>query len=71
MRNAYKILVGKREGKRSLGRPSHRWEDNITVNLRVIGWEVGWIYLAQVREQWRALVRRVMNLQFHKRRGVP
>jgi hypothetical protein len=60
-RNAYKILVGKPEGKRPLGRPRRRWVDNIKIDLREIGWD--WIDLAQDREQWRALVNTVMNLQ--------
>jgi len=48
MRNAYKILVGKPEGKRPLGRHRHRWEDNIRMGLREIGSEgVDWIHLAQ------------------------
>jgi hypothetical protein len=48
MRNAYKILVGKPEGKTSLGIPRHRWEDNIRMDLREIRWEgVDWIHLAQ------------------------
>jgi len=47
MRNAYKILVRKPEGKRLLGRPRHRWEDNIGMDLREIGWEgVNWMHLA-------------------------
>jgi hypothetical protein len=63
-RNAYRILVGKPEGKRPLGRPRRRWEDNIRINLREIGWGgVDWIDLAQHRDQWRALVNTVMNLR--------
>jgi hypothetical protein len=63
-RNAYRIMVGKPEGKRPLGRHRHRWEDNMKMNLRVIGWGgVDWIELAQDRDQWRALVNTVMNLQ--------
>jgi len=47
MRNAYSILVGKPEGKRSLGRPRHRWEDNIGIDFREIGWEgVDWMHVA-------------------------
>jgi hypothetical protein len=47
MRNAYKILVGKPEGKKALGRPRRRWEDNIRMDLRGIGWEgVDWMHLA-------------------------
>jgi hypothetical protein len=60
-RNAYRILVGKPEGKRSLGRPRSRWVDNIKIDLREIG--LDWIELAQDRDQWRALVNRVMNLR--------
>jgi hypothetical protein len=56
--------VGKSEGKRPLGRPRRRWVDNIKVDLRGIGWAcIGWIVLAQVRDQWRALVNMVMNLR--------
>jgi hypothetical protein len=62
-RNSYRILVGKPEGNRPLGRPRHRWEGNITMNLRV-GWDgVNWIDLAQDTDQWRSLVNTVMNLQ--------
>jgi hypothetical protein len=61
-RNAYRILVGKPEGKRSLGRSRRRWVDNINMDLREIGWDgVDWIVLAQDRDQWRALVNTVMN----------
>jgi hypothetical protein len=64
MRNAYKISVVKREGKRPLGRLNYRWEDNIRMDLREIGWEgVDWIHLAQDRDQWRAVVKTVMNLR--------
>jgi hypothetical protein len=63
-RNACRVLVGKSGGKRPLGRPRHRWEDNIKVDLREIGWGgMDWIHLAQDRDQWRALVNTVMNLQ--------
>jgi hypothetical protein len=63
-RNAYRILVGKPEGKRLLGRPRHRWEDNIRMDLREIGWGgMDWIGLAQDRDQWRALVNTVTNLR--------
>jgi len=58
-------LVRKPEGKRPLGRPRRRWEDNIKMDLREIGWEdVDWIHLAQDRDQWRALVNTKMNLRF-------
>jgi hypothetical protein len=63
-RNAYRILVGNPEGKRPLGRPRRRWVDNIKIGLREIGWDGGdWIDLAQDRDQWRALVKAVMNLR--------
>jgi hypothetical protein len=63
-RNAYRILVGKPEGKRPLGRPRRRWVENIKMDLREIGWDgVDWIELAQDRDQLRALVKTVMNLQ--------
>jgi hypothetical protein len=63
-RNAYRILVGKPEGKRPLGRPRCRWVDNIEMDLREIGWYViDWIDLAQDRDQWRALMNMVMNLR--------
>jgi hypothetical protein len=63
-RNAYRILVGKLEGNRPLGRPRRRWEDNIKRDLREIGWGcMDWIHLPQNRDQWKALVNTVMNLQ--------
>jgi hypothetical protein len=63
-RNAHRILVGKPEGKRPLGRPRRWWVDNIKIDLREIGWDgMDWIDLAQDRDQWRALVNTVMNLR--------
>jgi len=69
LRNAYKILVEKPEGKRELGRHKSRWEDNIRMDLREIRWKgVDWVHLAQDRDQWRALVNTVMSLL--KGRGI-
>jgi hypothetical protein len=63
-RNAYRILVGKPEGKKPLGRPRRRWANNIKMDLREIGWDGrDWIELAQDRDQWRALVNTAMNLR--------
>jgi hypothetical protein len=61
--NAYRIFVGKPEGRRQLGRPSCRWMDNIKKDLREIGKDaMDWIDLVQDRDQWRALVNTAMNL---------
>jgi hypothetical protein len=69
-KNAYRILVGKPEGKRPLRRPRHRWEDNIKMDLREIGWGgIDWIDLAQDRDRWRALVNTVMNFRVYKMLG--
>jgi hypothetical protein len=58
------ILVEKPEGKGPRGRHRHRWEDNIRMDLREIGWEdVNWIHLAQNRDWWQALVNTVMSVQ--------
>jgi hypothetical protein len=63
-RNAYRILVGKPERRRSLGRSRRRWVDNIKMDLRERGWDgMDWIDLVQDTDQWRALVNAVMNLQ--------
>jgi hypothetical protein len=62
VRGAY-ILVGRPEGKRPLERPRRRWEDNIKMDLREIGFvDVDWIHLSQDRDRWRALVNAVMSL---------
>ncbi|KAJ4434738.1 hypothetical protein ANN_23306 [Periplaneta americana] len=63
-RNAYRVLVGRPEGKRPLGRPRRRWEDNVKMDLREVGYDGrDWINLAQDRDQWRAYVREAMNLR--------
>jgi hypothetical protein len=63
-RGAYRALVGKPEGRRPLGRPRRRWEDNIKMDLREVGWRViNWINLAQDRDRWRAVVNAVMDLR--------
>jgi hypothetical protein len=63
VRGAYNILVGRPEGRRPVGRPRRRWENNIKMDLREIGFgDVDWIHLAQDRDRWRALVNTVMNL---------
>jgi hypothetical protein len=63
-RNAYRLLVRKPEGKRPLGKPRHRWVDNIKMDLLDMGSGcVGWIGLTQDRDKWRALVSAVMNLR--------
>jgi hypothetical protein len=63
-RGVYRVLFGKPEGKRKMGRPRHRWEDNIKIDLREIGIDgANWILLAQDRVQWRACVNTVMNLR--------
>jgi hypothetical protein len=65
VRGAYNILVGKPEGRRPLGRPRRRWEDNIKMDFWEIGFgDVDWINLAHYRDRWRALVNTVMNLRF-------
>jgi hypothetical protein len=63
-RNAYRIFVGNPEGKRPLERPRRRWVDNIKRNLSERGWDdMDWIDLAQVRDEWRALVNTIMNFR--------
>jgi transcription termination factor 2 len=63
MRNAYKILVEKPEGKRPLGRPRRRWKDDIKIDLSKTGLgDVDWIHQALDRDRWRVLVKMVMNL---------
>jgi len=60
-RGVHRVLVGKPEGKRPLGRPKRRWEDNIKMDLREVGGGGVWMELAQDRDRWRALVNTVMN----------
>jgi hypothetical protein len=63
-RNAYRLLVGKPEGKRPLERQRRRWVDNIRMDLVEMGWgDVNWIGLAQDRGKWRVLVNSVINLR--------
>jgi hypothetical protein len=63
-RGVYRVFVGKSEGKRPLGRPSCRWEENIMMDLQEVGCEgMDWIGLTQNRCKWRALVKAVMNLR--------
>jgi len=70
-RGVHRVLVGKPEGKRPLGRPRRRWEDNIKTDLQEVGEGFGdWMELAQDRDRWRALVSTVMNLRVPKMRGI-
>jgi hypothetical protein len=63
-RDVYRVLVVKPEGKRPLGKPRHRWEDNIKINLQEVGCKgMYWIALAQARDRCRALVNAAMNLR--------
>ena len=64
-RGMYRVLVGKSEGRRQLGRPRHRWVDNIRMDLQeVVCGYMDWIGLAQDRDRWRTLVNAVMNIRF-------
>jgi hypothetical protein len=63
IRIVYKILVGKSEGKKPLGRPECIWEDNIRMDFWVTGWRgVDWMHIGQDKNQWQALVNMIMNL---------
>jgi hypothetical protein len=63
-RGMYRVLVGKPEGKKPLGRPTRRWEDNIKMDLQEVGCRsMDWSELARDRDRWRALVNAVMNLR--------
>jgi len=69
-RGVHRVLVGKPEGKRPLGRPRHRWEDNVKMELQKVGGGCGdWMELAKDRDRWRALVSTVMNFQVPKKAG--
>jgi hypothetical protein len=64
-KGVYRVLVGKPEGNRSLGRPRRRWEDNNKMHLQEVGCGgMDWIEVAQYSDRWRALVNAVMNLRF-------
>ena len=70
-RGVHRVLVVKPEGKRQLGRPRRRWEDNIKMDLQEVRGDCGdWIELAQDRDRWRALVSTLMNLRVPKVRGI-
>ena len=70
-RGVHRVLVGKPEGKRPLGRPRRRWEDNIKTDLQDVGRGCGdWMELARDRDSWRTLVSRVRNLRVPKMRGI-
>jgi len=70
-KGVYRVLVGKPEGKRPLGRTRRRWKDNIKMDLQEVGCGgMDWIELAQHRDSWRALVNAVKNLGFHKMRVI-
>jgi hypothetical protein len=69
-RGAYRGLLGRPEGRRPLGRPRRRWEDNIKMDLQEVGWGgLDWIYMALDRDRWRAVVNAVMNLRGFIKRG--
>ena len=69
-RVVHRVLVGKPEGKRPLGRPRRRWEDNIKMDLQKVGGGCGdWMELAQDMDRWRALVSTVRNIRVPKMRG--
>jgi len=70
-RGVHRVLVGKPEGKRSLGRPRCKWEDNINMDLQEVGGSCGdWMELAQDRDRWQALVGTVKNLRVPKMQGI-
>jgi hypothetical protein len=62
-RGAYRVLVGRPEGRRPLGRPRRKWEDNIEMDVQEVGWGgMDWIDMAQDRDRWLTVVSAVMNL---------
>ena len=70
-RSVHRVLVGKPEVKRPLGRPRRRWENNIKMDLQEVGGGCGdWMELAQNRESWRVLVNTVMNIRVPKMRVI-
>ena len=70
-RGVYRVLVGKSEGKRPMGRPRRRWEDNIKMDLQEVGGDFGdWMELAQDRDSWRAHVSTVINFGVPKMWGI-
>jgi hypothetical protein len=70
-RGMHRVLVGKPEGKRLLGRPRRRWEDNIKMDLLEVGGSYGdWVELVQYRDRWWALVATVRNFRVPKMRGI-
>jgi hypothetical protein len=63
-RGVYRVFVGRRDGKRPLGRPRHRWENNIEMHLQEVGGgTMDWIAVVQVTDRWRAIVNALMNLR--------
>jgi len=71
-RGVYRVLMGKREERRPLGRPRHRWEDNIKMDLQEVGCgSMDWINLTQDRDGWQAFVSVVMNPRVPKMWGIP
>jgi hypothetical protein len=63
-RIVYRVLMGKPEGKRPLGRPRSRWDDNMQIDLQEVGWRgIDWIYLTQYIDRWQALLNAVMNFR--------
>jgi hypothetical protein len=62
-RGACRILMWRPEGRRPLGRPRRKWEDNIKMDLQEMGWGMDWVELAQDTDRWRAVVKAVMNLR--------